>query len=117
MDMGTDALLDFIFGMAGVYLIYMGAKMLIKKELVSSTLLSKNVDLNKAQDPAGYIKIMGPATIIVGAFFVLLCIVNRVFSGTEAAYIVNLTTMTIEVIVILVFGFISHKAEKDHLRS
>lgn len=113
--MDYTMMLDFVEIVIGAYVIFLAYQMKTTGKLTNNALISKNVDLNKAPDPAGYINATFIPDIICGAVLVLCGIASRATEGTAAYDNVQIITMVLSVVIIFSFGYVIIKAQRKYL--
>ena len=66
MDNSIWSILDVIFVGAGIYVLYAWVMMKTKGEIITSILMSKDVELRKCKDLEGYKAYISPKMLILG---------------------------------------------------
>lgn len=113
--MDYDAILDYVEIFAGLYIIYTAIKMKTTGSVVHNALMSKNLDINKAPDPAGYIKCTVPLNFVFGGIFIICGVVSRAFVGVPYYSTVVNATMFLCAGAIMLYGYFIMRAQKEYL--
>lgn len=113
--MDYDMLLDIVEIFAGLYLLYVTVRMKTTGTVFENMLLSRGLDLNKAPDPAAYIRMIFLPGIISGMLLFLSGLFSRIFIGAEFYGTVSVVCMFVSAAVIIVYGFLSMAAQKKYL--
>ena len=113
--MDYTGLLDFVEIAVGLYVVYLAYVMKKTGKLTNNALISKNLDLNKAPDPEGYIKATFVPDIISGVVLVLCGIVSRATYGTALYEDMQVVTMVASLVIIFAFGYIIISSQRKYL--
>jgi len=113
--MDYDMLLDIVEIMAGLYLLYVTIRMKKTGTVFENMLLSRGLDLNKAPDPASYIKKVFWPGVISGILLFLSGLFSRIFTEAEFYGTVSVVCMFVSAAVIILYGFLSMVAQKKYL--
>lgn len=113
--MNYTMMLDFVEMVIGAYVIFLAFQMKNTGKLTNNALISKNIDLNKAPDPAGYIKATFVPDIVCGIVLLLCGGASRLTDGTSAYENVQIITMILSVVIIFSFGYVIVKAQQKYL--
>lgn len=113
--MDIYSMLDIMEILIGAYLLFLAIRMKKTGVLSDNGLVSKGIDLEKAKDPEGYIKIMFPWNLLLGILLIIFGLASRYLSTNDAYDYLQNTLTIISVITILVYGFCSMKAQKKYL--
>nr|MCR5627068.1 hypothetical protein [Lachnospiraceae bacterium] len=117
--MNTDSF-DLFFNiielLAGLYILYQGINMKRTGKVENSGLISKNLDVENAPDPQGFIRFMFPIYMVCGFLFAAFGIGSIICSrmGIVNADISLAITMALLVVCIL-FAAATMKAQKKYL--
>lgn len=71
MDNSIWSILDVIFVGAGIYVLYAWVMMKTKGEIITSILMSKDVELRKCKDLEGYKAYIAPRMLVFGIAAIL----------------------------------------------
>ena len=71
MDNSIWSVLDIIFVGAGIYVLYAWVMMKTKGEIITSILMSKDVELRKCKDLEGYKAYIAPRMLVFGIAAIL----------------------------------------------
>ena len=110
-----DLMLDMFMAFFGGYLVYAAVKMKQTGELAKGIIVSKDLDLSRARDIPGYIRYMYGKTVAMG-LCALACgvtgVLTDLYGGLTA---IQLVMSVVFFIVVVVFGVITSKAQKQFL--
>ncbi len=117
MNDTTNLFLDLLVIAAGLFMLYSAAMMKIKGEIQSS-LISRNIDLSKAPDKEGYIRIMFVPNLCMGLAMILCGACTSVLPKLGVSLPEKADTWVFfgALIVIVLYGLISMNAQNKYLR-
>lgn len=113
--MDYNYMLDVIEIAIGIYVIYLAWQMKSTGKLKHNGLISKSVDLNRANDPAGYIKATFIPDVISGVVLIICGVISRMSEGSSYYGVVQNVCMVVTVVILFVFGFIIMKSQRKYL--
>lgn len=107
------ALMDAAIALGGLYVICLTVRMMKTGVLKQNGLTSKNIDIKKCKDTAGYIKFIGPKQLAFGVLALGCGIIGLVhdYTGAVGAY-VYLVFILLMVVYIVYYSVQSKKAMK-----
>lgn len=114
--MDIYSLVDYFVVFAGAYMIYLTIQMKRTGEIRQNGLLSKNIDLNKAPDPAGFIRVMTPWYLIFGAAIALSGAVSIYIDRYNGPKVVSMVTYLVMFAAVIVFAYVLMRAQKKYLQ-
>ena len=111
----SDYFMNGIILAAGAYLIFSALRMKLKKE-VGKSLLSRNIDWDKAPDKEGYIRLMAPINLLMGLLMigvgVILSLHDKLSLDTAAQSVVLFVALAI----CLAYGVVVMNAQNRFLK-
>lgn len=114
--MDIYSFVDYFVVFAGVYLIYLTVQMKRSGEIRQNGLLSRSIDLNKAPDPAGFIRVMTPWYLIFGVAIALSGAVSIYIDRYDGPKIVSMVTYLVMFVAVVIFAYVSMRAQKKYLQ-
>lgn len=113
--MNMYSIIDLLVVAAGIYLIYIAVQMKRTGEVRQNGLISKGIDLKKAPDSAGYVRVMAPWNFALGIGVVLCGAASMYAERTGGGGILTLAASGAALVLIIVFGVVSMRAQKKYL--
>lgn len=107
--------LDILIVAIGLYLAYVGIDMKRSGVLKSNSMVSKNVDLNKAKDMQGYIQYMYKKMI---AFGILIAVAGGADYYNETQLhlpYVAISICGVYLVLVIIYAVVSMKAQRKYL--
>lgn len=114
MDVYT--LVDYFVIAAGIYLIYLAVQMKRTGEIRQNGMLSKGIDLNKAHDPAGFIRVMVPWDFLFGTGLALSGGISVYISRFGGPAGVSSVIYAVMFAFTVLFAVVSAKAQNKYLK-
>lgn len=113
--MGMDLILDVVIAACGLYL---AANAIMTKKnmtLKNGMMVSKNIDLSRAKDIPGFINFMFPITLVVGIAVFICGIIGLISDMYHWMTEIQLGMTIVFFIIIVLYGFITTRAQNKYL--
>ena len=118
--MSSFNIFDIIVTLCGLYMAYNGVMMKSKGKINTGIVLSKNVTPDQIKDKEGFINYMWAKLVIVGILVAVSGIFNMsivaIAGQTQTVVIVELVVNAIFFALLVVYGLIVAKAQKEYIR-
>lgn len=114
--MDIYSFVDYFIIIAGGYLIYLTIQMRRTGEIRQNGLLSKGIDLNKAPDPAGFIRVMTPWYFSFGTAIIVCGILSVYINRFGGPQVIAVASYMVMFVFVVVFAYISVKAQNKYLK-
>jgi len=118
--MSSFNIFDIIVTLCGLYMAYSGVMMKAKGKINTGLVLSRNVTPDQIKDKEGYIKFMWSKLVIIGILVAASGIFNMsivaIAGQTETVVIIELIVNAIFFVMLVVYGLIIAKAQKEYIR-
>lgn len=111
--MNFGMIMDLLIMACGVYVIYWAVQMKSTNK-IPTMLVGKGFPVNRAKDPAGFIRFTFPFTFVTGVLLFVIGLTGAL--GILSAYPLADTLMRIVmVVVVIAYGMVLMKAQKKYL--
>ncbi len=111
-----DMLFDIIEVFAGLYILYQAVTMKRTGSLTNSGLISRNINLMASPDIPGFIRLMFPVYVVIGAVFACIGGVS-IWFDTHGGFPPKLSLIFTGILLTLCIGLavLTHRAQKKFL--
>ena len=110
----SENFLDVFIIIAGLYLVFSAIRMNMTRE-VSTVLISKGADLDKAFDKEGFIKAMYGKTVLIGFFSALVGVVDILNTQYFLIPYFNLVMCLVFFMIVMIYAKMNMDAQKKYL--
>lgn len=106
----TFSLMDIIFVIAGLYVLFMGYQMKFKGEIKVGSLIPREANVKKCRDKEAYIKELFPKTMIYGVLVTIWGIVS--LANDKFQFLSNNVYLALVAVFLLLTAWFAYAAKK-----
>ncbi len=109
------SIFDLLIAGCGLYLIYTAISMKKHGQVKAGVIVSKDVDVEKIRDKAGFIQYMYGKVLLIGILAVLVGVISLVNTKLGGPDIISILSVIGYLIVLVVFAVATVKARKKFI--